>query len=325
MSYKQRVSPALILPLFSWLVAAQEHSAWLEDPTPQPSEQRVLRDIPQFVLDYAPLVHLHKEEPFWPCDVNEHLKHITSYVNETQTDLHPAVDELAHLNELDGQGGKWLYLKSDDYIDLWRDENIKDLPGWLTGEYGIPVAPDGDGDDVPEDVMAEESEQTHEHSFKDWESWYKVGPSASSPKANPPPARSERQLRRMSNDSSPGGRSAAPVVLIVVEKAEGVIDAFWFYFYSYNLGNSVFRFRFGNHVGDWEHSVVRFYNGVPKALYLSQHEWAKAYTYNAVEKIGKRVSTILVSYAGQYFAVLSEWTEDCRQILYLNFPKSYMQ
>jgi hypothetical protein len=85
-----------------------------------------------------------------------------------------------------------------------------------------------------------------------------------------------------------GGYSSAPAVLIVVPKEDGIVDAFWFYFYSFNLGNSVLNVRFGNHVGDWEHSMVRFRNGTPEAVYLSEHGAGEAYAYHAVEKIGKR-------------------------------------
>jgi len=89
----------------------------------------------------------------------------------------------------------------------------------------------------------------------------------------------------------PVGHSSAPAVLVVVRKPGGVVDAFWFYFYSYNLGNTVFNVRFGNHVGDWEHTLVRFRDGVPEQIALSEHSWGEAYAYTAMEKIGKRPLT----------------------------------
>ena len=86
------------------------------------------------------------------------------------------------------------------------------------------------------------------------------------------------------------GHSPAPAVLVVVEKEFGIVDAFWFFFYSYNLGNEVFGIRFGNHVGDWEHVLVRFQNERPNALFFSEHFFGEAYSFDAVEKIGSRVS-----------------------------------
>lgn len=68
------------------------------------------------------------------------------------------------------------------------------------------------------------------------------------------------------------------------------MDTFYFYFYSFNLGNTVATWRFGNHVGDWEHTMVRFRDGKPEAMFFSQHERGAAYDFEAVEKIGKRVS-----------------------------------
>ncbi|MCJ1273458.1 Vacuolar protein sorting-associated protein 62 [Puttea exsequens] len=90
------------------------------------------------------------------------------------------------------------------------------------------------------------------------------------------------------NGTNSGGRSSAPSVLITVNKGANITDAFWFYFYSYNLGNKVFSIRFGNHVGDWEHSLIRFQHGVPKLVFYSEHNFGEAYAYSAVEKIGKR-------------------------------------
>lgn len=47
------------------------------------------------------------------------------------------------------------------------------------------------------------------------------------------------------------GMSTAPGVVIWTEKEGGIVDAFYFYFYSFNQGNTVAGWRFGNHVGDW--------------------------------------------------------------------------
>jgi len=99
-----------------------------------------------------------------------------------------------------------------------------------------------------------------------------------------------------STQGKPGGSgvSNAPATIIVVEKPGGIIDAFYFYFYSWNYGNTVLGLRFGNHVGDWEHTMVRFVNGVPDVFYCSAHSGGAAYKYSAVEKDGDRP----VSYIG---------------------------
>jgi len=80
------------------------------------------------------------------------------------------------------------------------------------------------------------------------------------------------------------GYSKAPAVLVMVDKGSGILDAFWFFFYSYNLGQTVLNIRFGNHIGDWEHCMVRFENGVPRAMFLSEHAGGQAYAWSALEK-----------------------------------------
>lgn len=111
------------------------------------------------------------------------------------------------------------------------------------------------------------------------------------------------------------GRSEAKATIIVVDKGPrdldedwGVVDdynkekqearhngvltdVFYFYFYGFNLGPKVGGLRFGNHVGDWENTMIRFVDGVPKAVFFSQHATGIAVDYAAVEKIGKRPVT----------------------------------
>ena len=203
-----------------------------------------LNQIPEYVLDYAPLVHLFSGEDFWPCDIKEHLLHTTPHLNYTPlkaTSENSTLDDLDQLN--DWEGGRYVFLKSND--------NVEDRPEWLIGKKNIPSTD-------PEEL------------FLQGESF---------------------QQSVSSDGKRPvfGGRSDAPAVLIVVDKGEGIVDAFWFFFYSYNLGNVVFNVRYGNHIGDWEHTMVRFRHGEPEAVFFSEHSGGQAYTYDAVEKIGKRV------------------------------------
>ena len=198
------------------------------------NDQWSMHEIPRYVLDHAPLVHLYSGEQFWPSDIAEHLTHVTPNLNYTPIQaksINPNLTNLDRLNEY--SSGRYVYLKSDD--------NVEERPDWLESKKNIPSHEDG------------------------------------------------RDPKKHGKDYRPG-RSDAPAILIVVNKGRGVVDAFWFYFYSYNLGNVVLNVRFGNHVGDWEHSLVRFQNGKPKVVFFSEHNFGSAYSYSAVEKIGQRVS-----------------------------------
>jgi Vacuolar protein sorting-associated protein 62 len=202
-------------------------------------DENVLSQIPQYVVDYAPLVHLYSGEEYWPCDMGEHLYHITPELNFTPVQAgwqHPRLDNLSGLN-------RWEYGR---HVFLTSDDNVEDHPDWLMGKKNIPVAYSSYTDQVEESV---------------------------------PPQGATNQIQ--------AGRSEAPAVLVVVDKGDGIVDAFWFFFYSFNLGNVVVL-RFGNHVGDWEHTVIRFHNGKPKAVFVSEHYFGQAYSYRAVEKVGKR-------------------------------------
>jgi hypothetical protein len=266
------------------------------------------REIPKYVIDHAPLIHLYSGEDFWPGDIAEHLIHTTPHLNYTPlqaTDDHPNLSTLDTLN----RWGRFVYLQSDD--------NVEDRPQWLGGRSNIPNVPKDSNPDDPD----EDDDRNTGHYKEDTEiqepDWSSVGISDTEDKGDIRPTDSPatgtvplespegeeftgekdevwqseilRQRLRSRGKKVVGGRSDAPAVLIVVPKDNGVVDAFWFFFYSYNLGNAVFNVRFGNHVGDWEHTAVRFKDGVPKAVYFSEHSFGDAYTWDAVEKKGKRV------------------------------------
>lgn len=230
--------------------SAEEDDAYLYDtgyegkhsPDDWKSDNRTMSEIPQYVLEYAPLVHLFSGEHFWPCDIADHLKHVTPNLNYTpilSRNNNLNLTNLDDLNQYDD--GRFVYLKSND--------NVESRPDWLGGQKNIP--------DEPEVI----SSPHHPHR------------KTQVPFGQAPPQ---------------GGRSSAPAVLVTVNKGHGIVDAFWFYFYSYNLGNLVFNIRFGNHIGDWEHSLVRFQHGEPKIVFFSEHFFGQAYSYDTVEKIGKR-------------------------------------
>ncbi|KAJ5150928.1 uncharacterized protein N7482_010180, partial [Penicillium canariense] len=290
-----------------WAGGADKHNQSEWDP-----DERVRREIPDYVFDYAPLIHLYSGEQFWPGDIAEHLYHTTPTLNYTPIQAqwdHPTLEDLDELNQW--EGGRHVFLTSDD------DPTTR--PPWLEGEQNIPHAPedgDGEGDhraeeswadwdgrvdgEIPgesdedraqwddlrrytekgrermeQEQLARESEEAHRRFRQELRKRY----------GGHPPIQEPLQETRA---QGAGGRSDAPVILLVMDKGNGIVDAFWFFFYSFNLGNTVVNVRFGNHVGDWEHCLVRFHHGQPKALFFSAHTAGEAYRYESVEKIGQR-------------------------------------
>ncbi|EEH18924.2 hypothetical protein PABG_01243 [Paracoccidioides brasiliensis Pb03] len=262
-------------------------------------DERRLRLIPDYVLEYAPLVHLFSGEQFWPTDIAEHLHHVTPQLNYTPIKSQEEHSTLSNLDELN----KW---QQGRYVFLTSNDNVEGRPPWLEGKANIPKAVVDSGDELEWDGGVHGAPD--DLPLDDMEDWYDAGDGSSrcescdrtDPGSPGQPVTTEtsegeefvagrfneRSPREVKNNKS--GYSNAPAVLIVVDKGNGVVDAFWFYFYSFNLGNAVLNIRFGNHVGDWEHSLVRFQNGKPKAIFLSEHSFGEAYIYEAVEKVGKR-------------------------------------
>ncbi|PTB70116.1 hypothetical protein BBK36DRAFT_1173339 [Trichoderma citrinoviride] len=98
-----------------------------------------------------------------------------------------------------------------------------------------------------------------------------------------------------SPDDSGRIANATPCVVILVEHNPRNVDAFFFYFYSYDRGANITQvleplnrliedtehgMHFGDHVGDWEHNMVRFRDGKPIGIWYSQHVSGAAYDWN---------------------------------------------
>ncbi|KAK0748919.1 hypothetical protein B0T18DRAFT_486973 [Schizothecium vesticola] len=85
-------------------------------------------------------------------------------------------------------------------------------------------------------------------------------------------------------------------VLSGQEKTPRDLDAFYFYFFSFNRGQNISQVSepvnrmvrldgkegtaFGDHVGDWEHNMIRFRDGKPKGIYFSQHRDGAEYSWD---------------------------------------------
>ncbi|KAI1200828.1 vacuolar sorting-associated protein [Nemania serpens] len=265
------------------------------------TEVRGLRAIPDYVLDYAPFVHLYSEEYFWPSDIEDHIKHVVPYANGSPLNQTEPLS-LSSLNQLAVHTGL-VTLKSSDDVEC--------RPEWLHSTANIPVSLEDSEDETDAydvDIGTPERQRLEEYT-----TWFDVDKEhplhrVSDPRKIPdggtarrlpskPSYRSlAREQRRIAtryarNKPDEDGYSRAPATLILVDKGSGVVDAFWFFFYSYNLGQTVLATRYGNHVGDWEHAMVRFEAGVPRAMYFSEHEGGQAYAWQAVEKRGNATQT----------------------------------
>jgi hypothetical protein len=240
-----------------------------------------LGEIPEYVLEYAPLVHLFSGEEFWPGDIAEHLVYTTPQVNYTPVQAtwkHPSLHDLNELNRW--EMGRNVFLTSND--------DVEDRPAWLGGEVNIP-RPVPNQPDPEEPIHDKNDDRGKWYDAGDWTKGADARIDLEDLEDSEHSFHAGELRKRYVGKPVRGGRSDAPAVLVLIDKGNDIVDAFWFYFYSYNLGNTVLNVRFGNHVGDWEHCMVRFYKGRPKALFLSAHTAGEAYSYEAIEKQGKRV------------------------------------
>lgn len=92
-------------------------------------------------------------------------------------------------------------------------------------------------------------------------------------------------------DSDGKTDGAVSCAIIVNDHGDGTVDAFYFYFDAFDRG----PLDIGNHVGDWEHSMIRFVNGEPDALWYSQHSNGQAFKYSTVHKYDDGADSLRVS------------------------------
>jgi hypothetical protein len=123
-------------------------------------------------------------------------------------------------------------------------------------------------------------------------------------------------------DSTGKTNDATSCAIIVNNHGSGLVDVFYMYFYAYNLGNTVLFHELGDHIGDWEHNMIRFQDGVPQEIWYSQHSNGEAFTYEAVEKEGIR--PISYSAMGSHASYAIAGTHD-HTIPDLNLPNGLIQ
>lgn len=104
------------------------------------------------------------------------------------------------------------------------------------------------------------------------------------------------------------GDSAAPGLIIAVDLNSTTTDVFYFFFYSYNYGGKTLDINFDDHIGDWEHIMIRFNNGEPYAIYFSQHGAGSAYYWDVPNFNGERPITYIAT--GSHANYVKSGSED---------------
>lgn len=74
-------------------------------------------------------------------------------------------------------------------------------------------------------------------------------------------------LNGVKPDGNGKTNGATTCAVIINDRGSGNVDAYYMYFYANNQGNTVLGQEVGNHVGDWEHNMIRFQDGVPQAVW----------------------------------------------------------
>ncbi|KAF2757580.1 hypothetical protein EJ05DRAFT_511370 [Pseudovirgaria hyperparasitica] len=201
--------------------------------------------IPQFVLDYAPLVYLHSQDPYRPSDLMDTIRNTKPEVNFSVVNSGPL--DLNNLDTLNNLGGENVYLTSN--------EDVTKNPTWLNG-----ITPNANGE-------------------------------------------------------TENGKTS---VILTIDRGNNQLDAYYFYYYAFNWGGLVLgHLNLGNHVGDWEHNMIRFQDGKPTQVWYSQHASGQAFTWDALSKEGQRI--LAFSGNGSH-AVYSREGESAHTIPGTSFP-----
>ncbi|KAI7962308.1 hypothetical protein MJO28_000402 [Puccinia striiformis f. sp. tritici] len=201
--------------------------------------------LPQYALDFAPLVYLHSDEVFWPSDVNTHFDNVQPQINFSSVQSAPQTTQdflrSSNIQKIDSSQQELIYLSAKEPIfDL-------DSAPWLRGVG----PPDKSGKSAAAAIIIAVDKTQQGLSFIFAISYVIVFPVHTDAIYFP----CNLIFCRLSY--SPVG--------------PGWVDVFYLFFYSYNRGNYFYNNRFGDHVADWENTMIRFQNGKPMYVTPEAH------------------------------------------------------
>lgn len=235
-----------------------------------------MRPIPQFILDYAPMVYLYSEENYYPGDIQTYINKFKLCVPSKN---YNKIDGLKNLmNELG-------VVELPEEICIDQEDNLLTAQD-LSTFFNVDLK--HNPHDKRASIWFERNSgnaQLHINSKHFFMTKKYFNPKADFLKGHKP--------RNM------GVSPLAPSNLVVKyhykrdlstnEYTVDYIDAFWGLFYPFNEGAYVMGTGpWGNHLGDWEHILVRFYHSEqgfkPVALWLSAHSGGFAYEFDKISK-----------------------------------------
>ncbi|KAK3658437.1 hypothetical protein LTR56_001848 [Elasticomyces elasticus] len=148
---------------------------------------------------------------------------------------------------------------------------------------------------------------------------------------------------------------AVSCAIIVNDHGAGQVDVFYMYFYAFGtfyiehfrlstleamggrfsgyFGGDFFGlkalgfdgFNIGDHVGDWEHNMIRFQDGKPQAIWYSQHANGEAFKYSVVEKYTGNVDRPVVYSANGSHANYAIRGDHDHAIPNINLPQGLIE
>lgn len=139
-----------------------------------------------------------------------------------------------------------------------------------------------------------------------------------------PPYQNPSYLKGVTPDSSGKTNGATTAAVIVNDHGNGLVDVFYHYFYAFNYGGSYVGFVVDDHVGDWEHNMIRFSNGKPQAVWFSQHSNGEAFTYSCLNKYNGGLRPVVFSANGSHANYAITGTHD-HTIPDFNLPKGPLE